>query len=355
MKIHFRKIFYVFACGAALLALIYLGRPLLISLSVALLISFILYPICQKLESWGLSRILAAIVTLLVIAGGTFGLFYLFSAQIVGVLGELTDFEKKLALLFEKVVNYVNERIVVVPDIDSARILDNTENWVKESGGDIVSNTFNHTATFLSGAIIVAVYTFLLLIYRSGLKHVLVTSASEEHQTNIEKMICEMQKVGQQYLVGMSIMIGVLGTVNSLALLAFGIDHAFFFGFLAALLTIIPYVGTTFGASIPVLYAFMTHTNYWVPLGIIITFWLIQLVESNFLSPKIVGGNLNVNALAAIISLIIGGYLWGIAGMVLFLPLTAIFKVFCSYYDQLKPLSLLLGNSLYEDKRTETS
>ena len=92
----------------------------------------------------------------------------------------------------------------------------------------------------------------------------------------------------------------------------------------------------------------MTKESIWIPVGIAACFWGIQAIEGNFLNPKIVGGKLNINVLAAILSLIVGGYLWDIAGMILFLPFAAIFKVFCSYFEELKPLDQLMGDELYE-------
>ena len=81
-----------------------------------------------------------------------------------------------------------------------------------------------------------------------------------------------------------------------------------------------------------------------MPIAIAIMFWAIQLVESNFLNPKIVGSSINVNPLAAIISLIVGAAVWGVAGMVLFLPFAAMLKVFCEQFDQLKPVAMLINN-----------
>ncbi|TVQ93285.1 MAG: AI-2E family transporter, partial [Bacteroidetes bacterium] len=86
------------------------------------------------------------------------------------------------------------------------------------------------------------------------------------------------------------------------------------------------------------------------PIAVAITFWVIQLVESNFLSPKIVGGTLKVNALAAIISIIVGASVWGIAGMILFLPFTAMLKVVCQEYDGLKPIALFIGEQNVKEK-----
>jgi len=142
----------------------------------------------------------------------------------------------------------------------------------------------------------------------------------------------------------MGLLMLILGTLNTIGLLIVGIDYAFFFGFLAAILAIIPYIGTFLGGLLPTLYAFMSYDSYWYPIGVIIVFWFVQTLEGNFLSPKIVGGNLNLNAMTALISLIAGGFLWGISGMILFLPFMAIFKVFCENYEELHPIAELMSD-----------
>src|SRR5690606_28548952 len=131
--------------------------------------------------------------------------------------------------------------------------------------------------------------------------------------------------------------------VNSIGLSIIGLENPFLFGFLAALLAIIPYAGTILGALIPILYAFMYYNSYWMPITIAIFFWLVQVVESNFLTPKIVGGNLKINALTSILSIIIGASVWGVAGMVLFLPFAAMLKAVCEEYKELQPFALLIG------------
>jgi predicted PurR-regulated permease PerM len=314
------------------------------------LLSFILFPVCVKLEKWGFNRILAAFFSLFIVVGPLAALFYVFSAEIIKMMIDFSDFGHKLTLLSHEVVYFINKHISFLPNMEGDAIIEKGEEIVKESGKKIMADSVNNTATILAGFIMVIVYTFLLLIYRSGLVKIFQKMGGASNRNRIGNMLQDVQKVGQQYLVGMVIIMGILGTLNSLALLLLGVENYLFFGFLAAFLAIIPYVGTTIGAIIPALFAFMTHDSSWVPLGVLVSFWVIQLIENNFLSPKIVGGNLNINALAAIFSLIVGGYMWGIAGMALFLPLTAILKVFCGYFDQLRPFGMLLGNGLYEDK-----
>ena len=350
MSISIRSIFYSIVVIAAVFVFLYFGAPVLIPLAIGLLLSFILFPICVKLEKWGLNRILAAIVGIIIVVGPLGIIFYFFSSEIIRMMSDFSDFGHRLTLLSHEVVYFINKHFSFLPDMEGDAIIDKGEEIVKKSGEKIMANTVNQTATILAGFIMVIVYTFLLLIYRSGLVSIFKRMGGHANQEQIEQMLHDVQKVGQQYLVGMSIIMVILGTLNSIALLLLGVEHAIFFGFLAAFLAIIPYVGTTIGALIPALFAFMTYTSYWIPIGVLLCFWLIQMIENNFLSPKIVGGNLNINALAAIFSLIVGGYIWGIAGMALFLPLTAIMRVFSGYFEQLRPFGMLLGNGLYDQK-----
>jgi len=84
-------------------------------------------------------------------------------------------------------------------------------------------------------------------------------------------------------------------------------------------------------------------------VGVVILFWAVQLITDNFLTPKIVGTSLNVNALASILSIIVGASVWGAAGMILFLPFAAMLKVVCEEFDELKPVALLIGTKSYID------
>jgi predicted PurR-regulated permease PerM len=350
MKISFKNIFYILASIILLIVSLHFARPVMIPIASALLLSFILFPVASKLEDFGIGRITSTTISIVGFAAVILAVFYLFSRQIISLVSQLSEFRDRLSMVFEKSIQFLNEQIPVIPKINRADIITKSQEWVKESGIDIMSDTVGSTTTFFSGLAAIVVYTFLLLIYRSGLMKIFVDSVKKEYKPKVRKMIVEMQKVGQNYVLGMSIMILILGIANSIVLLLFNIDHPFLFGFFAGLLALIPYIGTAIGGLIPVLYAFMTQDSIWIPVGIAGSFWAIQTIEGNFLNPKIVGGNLNVNALAAIISLIVGGYLWGIAGMILFLPLAAIFRVFCSYFEEFKPVSLFMKDDLFESK-----
>jgi predicted PurR-regulated permease PerM len=353
MQLSFQKAFYFLATVMGLFALLILAKVVLVPLAFALLIAFILYPVARKIESWGANQVISALLSILgltIILGSA---VYLFSSQIIQLSDNFTDFQGKILGVFADVTYFFNKNFPFLPQLERGELQDKIKTWLNESGGPMLSQTFSSTAGIIIGVIASIIYTFLILIYRDGLVRAMVLFYSFENRTQAFKMFKSVQQVGQKYIYGMFVIILILGFVNSIGLWIIGIDNPFLFGFLAAILNIIPYVGTVFGAIIPMTYAFMSYDSLWMPATIAIYFWLVQLVESNFLTPKIVGGNLKINALTSILSIIIGASVWEIAGMILFLPFAAMLKVVCEEYEELQPVALLIGERNYNPQKAK--
>ena len=349
MKISFQKLFYALATVIALFAILILARPILIPLAFALFMSFIIYPLTKKFESWGMNKVFAAflsVLTVILIIGG--GIF-LFSTQLIELSKELSNFQDRIIKTFADVTLYINKNVNIISNLEKNELADKMKDMLKESSGAVASKTFTTSTTFLAGLFGTIIFTFLILIYRNGLSQALMELFPEDKKEKVFKMFKSVQQVGQKYLSGMVILIIITGLLNSIGLWIIGIDNPFLFGFLAAFLAIVPYVGTALGAVIPILYAFVSYDSLWPVFAVALLFWVVQLITDNFLSPRIVGGSLRINALASILSLIIGALVWGVAGMILFLPFAAMLKVFCAEFDELKPIALLIGNHDYNE------
>jgi predicted PurR-regulated permease PerM len=326
-----------------LFAILILAKAVLIPIAFALLIAFILLPVARKIESWGANINLSALLSVLSLLLLVGGCIFLFSNQIIQLSDNLTDFKGKILEAFADATIFFNKNIGFLPQLERGELLDNIRKWLNESAGTLLSQTFSSTANIIFGLLTAIIFTFLILIYRKGFVHAFLSFYPQENRKKALNMFKSIQKVGQQYLFGMIVIVLILGTVNSVGLWIIGIDSPFLFGFLASLLALIPYAGTFLGAAIPILYSFITYDSLWMPISIAIYFWLVQIIESNFLTPKIVGGNLKVNAFTSILSIIIGASVWGVAGMILFLPFAAILKVVCEEHEELKPIALLIG------------
>ena len=146
------------------------------------------------------------------------------------------------------------------------------------------------------------------------------------------------------------ILILIIGTLDTIGLLILGIDYAFFFGFFAAFLVLIPYIGISIGSLLPILMALITKDSGWYALGVAGLFGFVQFLEGNFITPYVVGSKVCINSMAAIIALILFGNLWGIAGLILAIPLTAILKVVFDNVEALKPFGYLIGEVEFPKK-----
>jgi predicted PurR-regulated permease PerM len=134
--------------------------------------------------------------------------------------------------------------------------------------------------------------------------------------------------------------------MNSVALLILGIDYAILLGIVGALLNLIPYIGGLVAVALPMIIAVVTKSTAWYALYVLAAYYFIQLIDNNFIVPKIVASKVKINALFSIIVVIAGNALWGLPGMFLSIPLLAIVKVIFDHIEPLKPWGFLLGDTM---------
>jgi predicted PurR-regulated permease PerM len=141
----------------------------------------------------------------------------------------------------------------------------------------------------------------------------------------------------------------IVGVLNSIGLMALGIKHAILFGMLTAIMTIIPYIGIIVSALLPVSIAWTTKDSIWYPIGVVAVFSFVQYLEANVIFPKVVGAQLNVSTWATLVAILAGGILWGVSGMVLFIPFVAILKIVTDHVEEWKGINVLLSRNPVAD------
>ena len=141
------------------------------------------------------------------------------------------------------------------------------------------------------------------------------------------------------------IVVLILCVVNSLGLWIIGIKYPIMLGVIAAVCNFIPYFGTILGFAFPFTFAIIAQDSPHVIVAVVIVFVIVQFIENNILTPNIVGGNVRLNPLIIILSLIIGAMLWGIPGMLVIIPVMAVIRIICEYVEKWKAMAFLLGTS----------
>lgn len=324
----------------------YILQDFLIPLFFAIILSVLIYPIVQFFESrLYFNRVFSITIAITFFVIMAFAVFTLIGFQ----FQEIADKSDKYYDQIEKKLNPLLAQTEKSTGIDREDVLDDEQLEIKEIAKQNSSGIMNFIATsgsILGDFILTPLYMFLFLLYRNFLvSFIYKATAKSCSRTKIRNVLSDFYKVQQNYLLGLLIVMSIVGVLNSLGLILLGIEHPFFFGFLASLLLLIPYIGIIIGSLLPALIALATKDSYWYSVGVIGIFGFIQFLEGNFITPKITGSKVSLNVFASILSLILFSMLWGIPGMILALPLTASLKVIFDNSEKLKPIGFLLGDA----------
>ncbi len=345
MENHTDRMQYIFRfLGIIVLAgvILYVGKPLFIPLSFALFISFVLQPVCSNMERRGIGRVVAIFIGLFAVTVFFSGMFYLAYRQFLKFIQEWPAIREKIATLVQNIKSFFTSEMGFSEDqveTWSAMLLNKSAN----SSFDLIETTIQSMMVNLVMLVLIPVYAFLILYYRHLLVEVLYSFFTRRQRGKIADVIALSIKTYYDFIKGMALVYLVVGILNSVGLLLLGVPHAFLFGFLTAIMTFIPYIGIIVAALLPISYAWITYNSFWYPLGVIAIFTFVQYLEANVLFPWAVGQKLNLNTLVTLIVIVIGGILWGAAGMILFIPFAAILKLIADRMEGWEPLSKMMG------------
>jgi putative heme transporter len=330
---------------ALVITALILTKDIVMPIAFAALFSVVLLPLVKRFER-KLGRILSISLVLLI----SFLIMTLISwfvvAQLSSLASSLPDLEDKFYGFINKISDSANELLKIDTREQTQILQDGLKNLSTYVGTALLSTSY-----FAYLFIQIPIYIFLFLLYRERFKDFLLALRPGSDL----KWKDEIQGVVRGYISGLTLVVIIAGILNSIGLLVLGIEHAIFFGFLSGTLTMIPYVGITIGATLPMLVALVTKDSAWYAVGVIIVHGVVQFLEGNFITPKITGSKISINALAAIVALLVGGKIWGIAGMILAVPAVGILKILVSYSSSLKPFVILLEDKSTPSDETQTT
>lgn len=312
--------------------------PILISGLLAILVS----PVTSWLESKRIPSAIAVIISLIVLLLVLFGAVYFFYNQILMFSRDLSTLENRVGELVLSVNRFIAENFEGTVPISIESIKNTIFQHLYDNMATLTQGIIT-TAGTLTMVFIMPVYIFLFLFYRKFLSEFFKRAFGDHNRDKVAKVLVKVKDVVKNYIIGMFVVICILAVLNSIALLSLGIRHAMLFAVFAALLNVIPFLGPFLGAVFPILFALLTKDSLWYPFGVFLAFYVIQLMESNLFTPKIVGGKVSMNPLMTIIALFVGNFIWGLAGMVLFIPGMAILKVVFDEIEGMEAYGFLLG------------
>lgn len=327
---------------------LYFAKDFLIPLCIGGILATLFLPFCNWMQTKKTPKGLAVFICFFSLLLLITVFITLLGWKVSGLLNDFTLIKQKSLEVGDHVQKYVFDHLNITAE-EQFTILKNEQ----PSYANIFQIIFGSIASIFASLVLVFVYFAFLLYYRDHIKNFLLKLVKPAKQDEMKEVISSATKVSQQYLLGLSKMIILLWIMYGIGFSAIGVENAIFFAILCGLLEIVPYVGNITGTILTVLVSAIHGGNPTLIGGIIVVYVVVQLIQGWLLEPLILGPQVKINPLFTIIVLVIGQLLWGIPGIILAIPLTAILKIICDHIEALKPYGFLIGEITVPKKRED--
>lgn len=331
---------------AVIVTALYIGQHILIPLLLSLLFAILLRPLVVFLnKKLKFPHVIAVLVSVTLFVVFVSGIVFFISWQVSDITHDWNKIKHNVSLHYEHLQNWVKQRYHLSYN-KQERYIQQVKDESMNGNSEFMSSTLSSFTDTLLNAILIPIYTFLILLYRNLFIKFLSKIVHKSKEHILEDILTQIKTVVQSYIVGLLIEMGVVGTLTTVGLMLLGVEYAVLLGVITAILNLIPYIGILVASVVAVLATLVNSSDLSVVIGVLALSVFVQFIDNNILVPKIIGNKVRINALVSIVGVIIGGALAGIAGMFLAIPMIAILKVIFDRIDALSPWGYLMGDDL---------
>jgi len=312
-------------------------RDILIPFSFALFLGILLNPLMERLMGWRVPRVAAITIALLVAVLVIGGVWYFLATQMMHFTSQVPALEKKLDALVSKLQQ----------DLASKVPLERQNQYIAEAKAGIkplIGQTLGSVVGTLTTALLLPVYTFLLLYYKNLILNFLYEIFAKENEEEVRAVLRQTRGAIQSYMFGLLIEGLIVASLNTLALVILGVPYAVLLGVLGAILNVLPFIGGILAILLPVIVVTIDKDGFSTQIWVCISYMIIQFTDNHFLIPYIVSAKVRINALISIVAVLLGGAVWGLSGMFLSIPFIGVLKIIFDRIPEMKPWGRLLGD-----------
>ena len=329
-----KKLLVLFLIFAGL----YFAEDFLMPLCIGGILATLFLPFCNLMERKKVPKSLSVFVCLVSFLLVVFIVISILGFKVSELITDLEIIKLRAIEMGNTIQKYIFDTLNISIS-DQFVILKNEQ----PSYSNIMQVFLGSVAYVFATTILVLVYFVFLLYYRNHIKNFLIKITKRDQQEEMQQVIFSATNISQQYLIGLSKMIFLLWIMYGIGFSIIGVENALFFAVLCGVLEIVPYVGNITGTIVTILFAAFHGGNPTLLIGIVITYGIVQFIQGWILEPLILGPQVKINPLFTIIVLVLGELLWGILGVILAIPLTAILKIVFDHIEPLKPYGFLIG------------
>ncbi len=337
----YAKVALVFISLFALLYTMEMGQGIIIPILYATIIAILLNPLVNYLMAKKINKLISISIATALAIFIVLIIFYIVSSQVTMFCDTYPQLKEKFNVTSTEFIKWISEKF----NIRQSKI----NAWIKETESEAIANfaigeKLTEVGRMIMVGMLLPVYLVMILYYKPLLLEFIRKLFRSEHHSTVAEVLVNTKVIIQNYLVGLFFEMMIIAVLNSAGLLLLGIDYAIILGITGAILNIIPYIGGIIAIALPMIMAFVTKDSATYSILVFFVYIFIQFIDNHYIIPKIVASRVQLNALISIIVVLIGGEIWGVPGMFLSIPLTAIIKVVFDHIEPMKPWGFLLGN-----------
>ena len=348
------------AVTVAVVAALYWARSIFIPVALAIFLAFVLGPLVARVQRLGMGRTPAVILTvglaLLLVAGSG----ALIAQQFAGLANMMTQperaaaFKAKVTELHDRIGDGGNNQLgqliddvttIIVPKPSTSQpptpvvVVPDSPAWMAQ-----LQTAFTPATEILGQAAFAFILTVYMLLRKEDLRNRVIRLTGHGKVTNTTNAVDDATRRISKYLLVQLLLNTSFGLLIVVGLLIIGVKYALLWGFLAAMMRYVPYIGTWVGLIPPTLFAFATSDALWTPLAVLGLFGGLELLCNNIFEPWLYGSSMGLSEVAQLVSAAVWAFLWGPIGLILSGPLTVCLLILGKYVTQFRFLEVLLGD-----------
>jgi predicted PurR-regulated permease PerM len=324
----------------ALLALVAVGfvlklaQPVVIPLVIAWLLTFILGPAINAMTHRKVPLPIAITLVMILLCGIVFAGSIFLHGRVVTIIAEFPKYEERFVHLSGEMTSLIPLKYNPLTDFD----------WtltVREALVTLSGSLFS----ILSNLVLVMIFLVFLLSGKPYAKLKMGRALSDQRAGQLNRIISSISSEISRYLSVLVLISLSTGSLIWLALTVIGVDFPITWGALAFFLNFIPTLGSIVASIPPILLALIQYyPSPWPGVITLLAILAIQMTIGNLIAPKILGDRLHLSPVVILVSLLFWGWLWGIVGALMAVPIASAIKITCENIDELKPISIMMGS-----------
>lgn len=325
------------------ITIVSIASDIIMPVIMAFFISILLLPIYRFLRRYRFPEVLAIILPILLVFIILAGIIWFFSAQVALLVNDFPQIKENVAKHLQSLQQWVSSFTDFSISKQQQFITEKSDALLNMAGKAASGAAVTLTGVFVFVGLI-PIYTYLILFYKDILLRFVFMWFKPGHHAKVKEAVHESEAIIKNYLVGLLIQITYMTILLGGLLILFGIKHALLIGVIFAMLNLIPYVGALIGNILGVLITLTSSTELWPVVTVLVVIAVVQFFDNNILMPRIVGSKVKINALVAILGVVVGGTIAGVSGMFLSMPIIAVLKVIFDRSDAFKHWGVLFGD-----------